>query len=164
MNPPPADRAGECITRFRENLRTVVLSTVSSDGEPEASVAGAVLGDGGTLVVYVSGLAAHTRNLRANGGASVLLVEDESAAAQPLARRRLTLTCTASPVARDGPEFAALVAAFRARFGATIDLLATMPDFHLFRLAPHRGRLVVGFGQAFELEPADWSVKARVTG
>ncbi len=163
MNSPP-DRTTEIITRIRKNLRTVVLGTVSAEGEPEASVAGAVLGEGGTLVVYVSGLAVHTRNLRASGRASVLLAEDESDAAQPLARRRLTLTCTATPVPREGAEFLALVAAFRARFGATIDLLATMPDFQLFRLAPQRGRLVVGFGQAFELEPRDWSVKSRVTG
>ncbi len=160
----PAERTGEVIAHIRENLRTVVLATVSADGEPEASVAGAVLGPNGTLVVYISGLAANTRNLRATGRASVLLAEDESAAAQPLARRRLTFACTAAPLARDTAEFPPLVAQFRTRFGATIDLLAAMPDFQLFRLTPQRGRLVVGFGQAFELEPGDWSVKARVTG
>jgi len=158
------DPPGEIITRFRGNLRTVVLGTVSSEGEPEASVAAAVPGEGGTMAVYVSGLAAHTGNLRANGRASVLLAEDEAAAGQPLARRRLTFACTASPVSRDSAEFSTLVAAFRARFGATIDLLATMPDFQLFRLTPHRGRLVVGFGQAFEVEPRDWSVRKRVGG
>ena len=47
--------------------------------------------------------------------------------------------------------------------GGTIDLLASMPDFQLVRLTPHRARLVVGFGQAFELDPRDWSVKSRVT-
>jgi putative heme iron utilization protein len=92
----------------------------------------------------------------------VLLAEDEATAANPLARRRLTLACLATPVARDGGEFAPLVAQFRARFGATIDLLAAMPDFQLFRLTPQIGRLVIGFGQAFELNPHDWSVKAPV--
>lgn len=160
----PSDRTGEVLAHLRENLRTVVLATVSADGEPEASVAGAVLGPNGTLIVYVSGLAAHTRNLRATGRASVLLAEDESAAPQPLARRRLTFACNAAPLARDRAEFPPLVAQFRARFGATIDLLAAMPDFQLIRLTPQRGRLVVGFGQAFEIEPRDWSVRARVTG
>lgn len=159
-----SDQLGEIIARFRESLRTVVLATVSAAGEPESSVAAAVLGDAGTLVVYVSGLAAHTRNLRANPRASVLLAEDESTAAQPLARRRLTLACIAAPIARDGVEFAPLVAQFRARFGATIDLLAAMPDFQLVRLTPQRARLVVGFGQAFELDPRDWTVRSRVTG
>lgn len=162
MNPPPV-RTDEMIAQLRENLRTVVLATVSADGEPESSVAAAVLGEAGSLVVYVSGLAAHTRNLRANPRASVLLAEDESAAANPLARRRLTLACAAAAIARDGAEFAPLVAQFRARFGPTIDLLAAMPDFQLVRLTPHRARLVVGFGQAFELDPRDWSVKSRVT-
>ncbi len=161
MNLPP-DRTGEIITQFRNSLRTIVLGTVSAEGEPEASVAAAVLGQGGTLVIYVSGLAAHTRNLRANPRASALLAEDESAATNPLARRRLSLACTAAAVPRDGAEFLPLVAEFRARFGATIDLLAAMPDFQLIRLTPQRGRLVVGFGQAFEIEPRDWSIKARV--
>ncbi len=160
----PANRTGELIAQFRDKLRTVVLGTASADGAPEASVASAVLGPGGTLVVYVSGLAAHTRNLRANGRVSVLLAEGEPAAAQPLARRRLTLACTATAIARDSAEFLPLVAEFRTRFGPTIDLLASMPDFQLFRLVPQRGRLVVGFGQAYEIEPRTWAVKARVTG
>ena len=162
MNPTP-EPVEETIARFRTNLRTVVLATISAEGEPEASVAAAVLGEGGSLVIYVSGLAAHTRNLRANPRASALLAEDESAATQPLARRRLTLGCAATPIAREAAEFSPLVAQFRARFGGTIDLLASMPDFQLVRLTPHRARLVVGFGQAFELDPRDWSVKSRVT-
>ena len=157
-------QCGEVVARFRENLRTVVLATISAEGEPESSVAAAVLGDTGSLVIYVSGLAAHTRNLRANPRASVLLAEDESAAANPLARRRLTLACSAAPIAREDATFAPLVAQFRARFGGTINLLAAMPDFQLIRLTPQRGRLVVGFGQAFELDPRNWSVRARVGG
>jgi putative heme iron utilization protein len=158
-----SESAEETIARFRAQLRTVVLATVSAEGEPESSVAAAVLGDAGSLAIYVSGLAAHTRNLRANPRASALLAEDESAATNALARRRLTLACAAAPIARDGAEFAPLVAQFRARFGGTIDLLAAMPDFQLVRLTPHRARLVVGFGQAFELDPRDWSVKSHVT-
>ena len=159
---PPTDSPDEFIARLRGNWRTVVLGTVSPDGEPEASIAAAVLGEGGTIFLYVSGLAAHTRNLRASGRASVLLAEDESSATEPLARRRLTFACRAAPVARDRPEFATIMAAFRTRFGATIDVLATLPDFQLFHLSPERGRLVVGFGQAFEVGPGDWSIKARI--
>ena len=156
-------RAAEFAAHLRRELRTLVLGTVSAEGVPDASVAAAVVEEDGTLIVYVSGLAAHTRNLRETGRASALLAEDESAATQPLARRRLTLACTAAVVPRNDASFADIVARFRARFGATIDVLVTLPDFAFFRLTPQSGRLVLGFGQAFELEPHTWTVTSRVT-
>ncbi len=150
-------RAAELIAHVHAHLSTVVLGTASADGEPDSSVAAALLDRDGAFVIYISGLAAHTRNLRANPRASVLLAESESAATPPLARRRLTFSCTASPVARETPDHAALVTAFRAKFGSVIDVVAGLPDFQLVRLLPQRGRVVVGFGAAFEVDPHDWS-------
>lgn len=150
-------RARDLIAQFRANLSTVVLGTSSADGEPDSSVAATLLDPSGAFVVFVSGLAAHTRNLRANPRASVLLVEAETSTTQPLARRRLTFACAAEPVARDSAAHAALVTAFRAKFGGAIDLLAGLPDFQLVRLTPLRGRVVVGFGAAFAVDPHDWT-------
>ncbi|MBI5772034.1 MAG: pyridoxamine 5'-phosphate oxidase family protein [Verrucomicrobia bacterium] len=151
-----SDRASEFVAALRTNLRTVILGTVSPDGTPDASVAAAILDPNGVLVVCVSGLAAHTRNLTATARTSVLLIEDESAASQPFARRRLTLSCTAAALPRDTADFDATVATFRTRYGALIDLLISLPDFQFFRLQPQRGRLVMGFGQAAEVDPASW--------
>lgn len=153
----PLLRARDLIAQFRANLSTLVLGTSSADGEPDASVAATLLDPSGAFVVYVSGLSAHTRNLRANPRASVLLVEAEIATPQPLARRRLTFACAAEAVARDSAAHTALVAAFRAQFGEAIDLLAGLPDFQLVRLTPLRGRVVVGFGAAFDIDPHDWT-------
>ena len=153
----PLLRARDLIAQFRADLSTVVLGTSSADGEPDSSVAATLLDPSGAFVVFISGLAAHTRNLQANPRASVLLVEAETSTTQPLARRRLTFACAAEPVARDSAAHAALVAAFRAKFGGAIDLLAGLPDFQLVRLAPLRGRVVVGFGAAFTVDPRDWT-------
>jgi putative heme iron utilization protein len=153
----PLLRARDLIAQFRANLSTLVLGTSSADGEPDASVVATLLDPSGAFVVYVSGLSAHTRNLQANPRASVLLVEAETATTQPLARRRLTFACAAEPVVRDSPAHAALVAAFRDQFGGAIDLLAGLPDFQLVRLTPLRGRVVVGFGAAFAVDPHDWT-------
>ena len=150
-------RATALTAHFRATLSTIVLATTSADGEPDASVAAALLDVDGAFVIYISGLAAHTRNLRAVPRASVLLVAPESATTQALARPRLTFACTAEPIPRDTPAHAAFVTAFRAKFGPTIDVVATLPDFQFVRLIPQRGRVVAGFGAAFEVNPHDWS-------
>lgn len=141
---------------FRARLRTLVLGTASPDGLPDVSVAPAVLDPTGAFVICISGLAAHTRNLRANPRASVLLAADEADTPQPFARRRLTFACTAQPVARGTAGHATLFAALREKFGPTLDVLAGLPDFDLVRLVPTHGRLVLGFGAAYDVAPLDW--------
>ncbi len=159
----PLVRARELTAAFRAQLSSVILGTAAPDGTPDASVAAALLDADGAFVIYVSGLAAHTRHLRANPRASVLLIESETTPGNPLARRRLTFACAAEPVARESTTHAALVLAFRQKFGATIDVVSTLPDFQFFRLLPQTGRVVAGFGAAFEVNPRDWSDLTPVT-
>ncbi len=149
-------RARDAIAHFRTHLSTVVLGTASAEGEPDSSVAAALVAADGDFVIYISGLAAHTRNLRANPRGSILLVEPESPATQPLARRRLTFACTADPVTRESAAHTAFVTAFRTKFGPVIDVVAGLPDFQFVRLVPQRGRVVIGFGAAFDVAPQDW--------
>lgn len=156
------DRAREAAARLRDNLKTVILGTVSGEGIPDASVAPAVLGEDGAFYVYVSGLSLHTRNLADTGKASVFIIQDETAAKQLLARQRLTFPCTAEPVARDTDAFTVRMTALKASFGPVMEHLEGMVDFRLFRLAPSRGRLVAGFGQAYDVDPLDWNNLSHV--
>lgn len=149
-------RARELVLQLGTQFRTIVLGTAGADGEPAASVVAAILDEAGTFVIYVSGLAAHTRHLQANPRASVLLAEAETAATNPFARRRLTFACRVVSVEPGGADHRALVAALGAKFGEIIGVLAGLPDFQLVRLIPQRGRLVAGFGAAFDVEPAGW--------
>ncbi len=155
--PAPADSARDAVACFRRDFKTVILGTAGADGEPAASVAAAVLGGDLSFYAYVSALAVHTRHLIVNPRASVLLVEDEAAAGQLLARRRLTFSCRMERLDRTDPEFDLRVGELRAKFGAVFDMLVTLPDFVLVRLVPQRGRLVIGFGAAFDVDPADWT-------
>lgn len=153
----PLARARDLTAAFRAQLSTIILGTAAPDGAPDASVAATLLDADGAFVIYISGLAAHTRHLRANPRASVLLIESEATPGNPLARRRLTFACTAAPVSRDSAAHAELVLTFRQKFGATIDVVSTLPDFQFVRLQPQSGRVVAGFGAAFEVNPRDWS-------
>mgnify|MGYP001598083429 FL=1 len=157
-------RAREVATAFRRDFRTIVLGTISPEGEPDASVAAAVLGADGAFYVYVSTLSTHTRNLLNTRRGSVLLIEDEAAATQLLARKRLTFPCTAELMPRGGDVFTAIMAALKAKFGPVMEHLETMTDFQLVRLAPAPGRLVTGFGRAYDVDPADWSKLSHFGG
>jgi len=154
---PRLARAQAWVADRRANFRTVFLATASSTGEPEASVVAAALDAHGAFLIHVSGLAAHTRQLRETGRASLLLAEDEAATTQPLARRRLTWRCTAEFLTPADDEFPVSVNSLRARFGPAFELTLTLPDFQLIRLVPQSGRLVAGFGETYDVDPADWT-------
>lgn len=163
--PAPNARAAAALERaraaavfLRDTAKTCLLATADADGEPDCSVAPFVLGADGALHTYISNLSHHTAKLRANPRASVLLIEDEAGANHLLARRRLTLRCAATFVARDaGPAFAEPMRALREKFGPVMEHLESMHDFHLVRLVPDRARLIAGFGQAFDADPRDWT-------
>lgn len=158
------NRAVEVAGAFRKEFKTVLLGTASNEGEPDASVAPAILDGSGAFLVYVSTLSAHTRNLFDTHRASVLLIEDEAAAQHLLARKRLTFRCKAEHIARDAAEFAAAMPAFREKFGTVMKRLEAMTDFQLVRLIPQQGRLVAGFGQAYQVDPTDWTKLSHVGG
>jgi hypothetical protein len=150
----PADattRAKADYEAMLASFRTVELATVSPEGIPEASYAPALFADERCFYVYVSELSGHTRNLLETGKASVLVIEDESECENLFARRRATFDCTASEIERDTDPWHALMDRFGEKFGNTMNALRKMADFHLIRLRPHEGRLVLGFGQAYDI-------------
>lgn len=130
---------------------SVQLATVNREGTPDASYAPAVCDDDGHFYVYVSELASHTRNLRESARASVMVIEDEGTAEQIFARKRLTFSCTSELIERRCDDWEDLIARFEEKFGKMMSFLKTMADFSLYRLTPVRGRLVIGFGKAYEV-------------
>lgn len=135
---------------LRERCHGAMLATLEDDGTPSASYAPMVWLDGDGYL-FLSDLAAHTRNLRRSPALGLLLVEDEAENANPFARRRITLQGEARVVERADSSYAPALAEFQRRFGQVMTVLEALPDFHLFRLRPQRGRYIRGFGQAYEL-------------
>jgi hypothetical protein len=147
----PSDIAGEA-RQLIERFRTLLLATADAEGAPHASYAPFVRTEDGCFHVYVSSLAQHTRDLQATGRASVLFIEEERNANQPFARRRLTLECSAAPIARGTPPWKDIMDAFATGFGEIVTQLRELPDFVLFRLTPQSAVYVRGFGQAYRLD------------
>jgi hypothetical protein len=148
---------------FTDLFQSVIISTVSADNIPNASYAPFVLDESKNIYIYVSGLSTHTQNLYAVPKASVLFIEEESQTKQIFARRRLTFDCTATLVERDTELWNQIVDSFEARFGEIIQLLRDLPDFRIFKLTPSKGRFVIGFGAAYDVDPNDLSTLTHVT-
>ncbi len=136
-------------TAFRDRFRSVLLATADSNARPDASYAPCIFDDEGRTVVFISELASHTRNLHVNPRASLMFIADEEASRNLFARRRLVLSAAAEQIPRGDSQWQPLMESMRKRHGNTIDLLAQLPDFHLFRFTTIEGTWVRGFGQAF---------------
>ena len=136
---------------FLASLKTLQMATASAAGEPEASYAPFVRTGDGAFYVCVSDLSRHTGHLVATGRASVLIVEDESSAAQLFARRRLAFECRAEPVERGATRWHGIMDLFERKFGEVAGLIRPLADFRTFALVPRRGVFVKGFGQAYRI-------------
>lgn len=132
-----------------------MLSTVTPEGQPQASYTPFVTGSDRAFYIFVSGLSSHTQNLQTTGKAGILLIEDEAQASQIFARRRLMYDCTATLIERHELQWGTLADQFKQRFGNLIDMLRQLPDFRIFQLRPQSGRFVVGFGAAYEVDPTN---------
>lgn len=153
MNAEPLDldQVKKDYLALSESFKTVLLSTVSPEGMPEASYAPYVR-EHGQYYVYVSELAAHTLNMSHTPRAGLLFIEDETKAAHLFARKRVTFQCSAHEIERGGEQFELIMNRFQEKFGPFMNLLRNLQDFHLFCLRPRKGSFVQGFARAFAIE------------
>lgn len=160
---PSMDEIRRELLALRDRQRSVLMATVSADGEPEASYAPYLFEPDGTFYVFLSELARHARNLLAEPRVSLLFVEPENEARQIFARQRLSYACVATPVPLEATEWEAVIGRFEQRFGPVVAMLRGLSDFRLFRLEVRRATYVRGFGQAYSLEGPSFSEPRPIT-
>ncbi len=147
------------LRRVLDRQTVAALATIHGD-EPAASMVPFALyagADGRTrLVIHVSALATHTRDLQRHARVGLLVVDEAQPAVSPLARARVALQADAAELPRLARDHIAAKKAYVARF-ADARPLFDFEDFALYALAPLSARLVAGFGQAWGLvgEPLD---------
>jgi len=134
-----------------DQFQSVMLGTATADGTPEVSYTPSIVDEDRNFYVYVSELSAHTKNLREQKQGSLMIIEDEKTAAQLFARKRVTFQCRAEEIERDSSQWTDITDQMKAKLGGVFEHLMGMTDFHLIRLTPEKGRLVVGFGMAFDV-------------
>ena len=135
--------------KFADSLTSIMMSTVDEEGTPFISYAPFVKKDN-KIYIYASKIAPHYRHMESNPAADIMLIEDEASTANMFARQRARFVCTARNIGNEGHE--EIFKLFGDTFNAKMmDMLRTL-DFSLFELTPSKGRYVVGFGQAYDID------------
>lgn len=127
-----------------------IAVTEADSGLPFCSRIALAQDDDGVMLGFVSGLAQHTRALRANPACCLLIGEPESRG-DPLTHPRLSLQARA--VFPETGHDARLSLWLRAHPKARI--YAGLPDFRFLRFEPLAGFLNGGFGRAFRFSPPE---------
>lgn len=135
--------------------RFASLGTIDrEDGSPIASLCGVATLADGTPVLLQSDLAQHTRNLKADDRASLLVAAAEPKQ-DPMAEPRVTFVGRVEKLA--DPEAAR--ARYLARHPAAA-LYADFGDFSFYRLAVDRAHMIAGFGRVRSFEGTALAVPA----
>lgn len=145
-------------TALRELLtrqRVAALGTLDEQGAPFVSmVPYALLPAAGELIIHISGLAPHTRNLERQPRAALMVCEAEVAGEPVHALARVSMDVNALPCPAGSAEHTAARAAYLARFPEAEPMTA-LGDFRFVRLQPTGARQVAGFGAARSLDAAE---------
>ncbi len=132
--------------------RVAALGTLESDGRPFVSmVPYSVEPASATLIIHVSTLAPHTRNLQASKAVSVLVMQAELAGEPVHALPRVTLEGTAAVLEVDSPLWNAARACYLARFPEAAPM-TELGDFMFVAISVAGARQVAGFGAARSLD------------
>ncbi|WP_186672416.1 HugZ family protein [Sporosarcina sp. BP05] len=135
--------------QFVASRKNLILNLLDDEGKPFASYAPFVKKDG-KLYIYISQIAEHYSFMEKNEYVDALLIADESATINKFATQRVRWSCTPKNIGNEGHD--EIFELFNADHGAKMmDLLRGL-DFSLFELTPLKGRYVVGFGMAFDLD------------
>jgi len=135
-----------------ESQQTLMLASLGKEQMPDASYAPYIRDENGVFYIYVSELAKHTQNLMRHPYAGIIFIRPEAESRNLFARERVSFRCQVTEVSRNEEPYEGLLENFRDRFGAVVDMLSSLPDFHLLALKPESGSYVVGFGRAYAID------------
>ncbi len=158
--PAPTDSPAAALGLVRRTrwaaLATALAEPAGADsaGWPYASLVTVACDWGGSPILLLSGLSDHTRNLEADGRAS-LLFEEASRRTNPQTGPRVTVM---GRLTRTEDE--RLAGRFLARHPAA-RRYAGFGDFHFYTMAVERARYVGGFARAVWLKGADLAADAN---
>ena len=147
--PTHAERARTLV----ERLGTGALATLARDpaGHPYGSFVTFALDEAASPVFLISELAEHTRNLRGDGRASLLVTE--AVREDPLANGRVTLLGSCRTI---GPDEESAREAYLARF-PNAAYYADYRDFAFWRLTVESARYIGGYGRMSWVTGEDWT-------
>lgn len=133
------------------SFKTLSLSTLAAENQPAISYAPYVRIEG-NYFIFVSELSEHTQHLMARPCCSIMFIEDEEKSRNLFARERLLYDCAVTEEDRYSEAGLSILDKLEEEQGQTVSMLKQLADFKLFRLSPIKGRYVVGFGKAYNID------------
>lgn len=128
--------------------RWAALATLGADGPNASMIAYASTRDVSSLLLYLSGLSEHTRNLMADPRVSMVVSEPVSNnVGDPQTLARVSLKGRAGQIERTAQEFGDLWQLYVGRLPEAAPRLG-LGDFILFRVVVEEARYVGGFASA----------------
>ncbi len=155
MDENAQEQANQKYKKLVQDLQTLLLSTVSIQGEPECSYAPYVRDEQGLFYIFVSELASHAQNMLQTQRASIMFIQNEKNANNIFARERVIFNCSINEIQKQDEKYPVFLDKMSDELGETMSLLRGLPDFHLLQLSPTKGRYIAGFGQAFNIDIND---------
>ena len=145
----PPFSAVEVVRTTLDSVATGALATLTAEGAPFASLVLTASDEAGDIVLLLSRLAAHTRNLEGDSRASLLAVAAGGEAGDPLSGARVTVLGRADrKVSEAGKQ------RYLARHPEA-ERYAGFGDFAFWRLRIDSVHLVAGFGRIVDLTRAE---------
>src|SRR5215468_5925578 len=123
-------------------------------GAPFVSMVPFAVARDGSLILHVSRLAAHTRDMLNNSEVSLLITEPEASGKMPQALARVTFQGRAQMLERDSQKHIDAREVYLSRFPDAASLFE-FSDFNIFIIKPVSARVIAGFGQAVTITGED---------
>ncbi len=160
-NTPHEPRLSRALRLMLNTQRVAALGTLSAEGQPFVSmVPFAIEPQLPCLVIHVSLLAPHTRNLLGNPAVSMMVMQSEPATGPVHALPRVSFEATAARLKPDSPSWLAARGVYLARF-PDAQPMTEMADFSFFAITVNSARQVAGFGSARPLDADDIAALLR---
>ena len=152
----------EILARVLWGGRWAALAT-HGDGVPLASMVAYACEPGfAGLLLHLSRLSAHTRNLLASPFTSIVISEPDSERVRnPQTLARVSIQGEARTLGEDSSGYAEARALYEKRFPDSSPLFG-FGDFLLFRLVPREARFVAGFARAYTIDAEELKKTAAV--
>jgi heme iron utilization protein len=142
------DAAGLARSLLRRSRQGALATLMADSGDPYCSLVNVASHADGSLILLISRLALHTKNILADARVSLML--DERAAGDPLEGSRIMLAGRAEAAGGDQLEL------LRRRYlnaHPSAEVFVNFKDFSFFRVQPAGAHLVAGFGRIVDLAP-----------
>ena len=142
--------------------KSLTVAVLDESAVPDMGVSPFIRRDDG-LYIYTSHLAGHVQSLLEQKAASFIITLDEADTSNIWARHRLKFSGAVTEVARDDLDFLGLCDDFAGSHGNTMQLIKNFTDFHMLRITPENGLLVLGFARAFLVKGASFDIVAHLS-